>query len=510
MKFVIIIFISLMLLSDVFAQSKQDYHWLFGRENPSLPLDVGYTIDFNEKPANPKFLKIGSTLNSQNAVISDVGGELLFYTNGCKVLNAEAEQMENGDSLNYDEYWEWFNINCDTGLSGSQGIMILNDPGNVDEYYIIHKPQIFKGFNIQRDKPLHYSKVDMTLDGGLGDVTEKNIPFYEEKICLQGFLTAINHSNGKNWWIVQPLISDSIFVTHLLTADGFEKFPDQNTYEYFDKAKSSASGTAKFSPDGTKYAIFTYYDNLHIYDFDRTTGILSNHKKIVVDNDIDVSRSVFGSVEWSSNSRFVYTAAQLELYQVDTWEEDIQENGVRLIDVWDGLQDPLSTTFFLMALAPDCRIYMCSTSGVNSYHVINHPDELGVDCDFVQHGIQLPETSFFGSMPNFPRFRVDEEEKCDPTIVSVFGDAVYYRRDLEVYPSPSSGRYTIEIPEGLISATLVVTDIYAQVLRQIDISGDTYRQSIDIQDLPNGIYNIEIYPINNKERIFYSKQVVKI
>jgi hypothetical protein len=117
-----------------------------------------------------------------------------------------------------------------------------------------------------------------------------------------------------------------------------------------------------------------------------------------------------------------------------------------------------------MAQAPDYKIYMCPTSGPRSYHVIKKPNELGSACEFVQNGVKLPQLSNFGGMPNFTRFRVDEEEKCDPTLTPVFGDAVYYRRDLTVYPSPSGGRYTIEVPERFGSGTLSVLNLDGQVV----------------------------------------------
>jgi len=57
---------------------------------------------------------------------------------------------------------------------------------------------------------------------------------------------------------------------------------------------------------------------------------------------------IFSSVEWSSKSRFLYIAIDDELWQVDTWEADLK-NGKVLIDRWNGVQDPFSTIFFLMA-----------------------------------------------------------------------------------------------------------------------------------------------------------------
>jgi len=113
-------------------------------------------------------------------------------------------------------------------------------------------------------------------------------------------------------------------------------------------------------------------------------------------------------------------------------------------------------------------------------------------------------------MLNFPRFRVDEEDKYDPTLVSVFGDAVYFRRDLEVYPSPSTGLFTIDLPEKFSMGRLVVTDLHAQILRDKSIDRLSFGGEVQLYDLPKDIYNIELYPDDNKERIFYSKQVVKL
>ena len=270
----------------------------------------------------------------------------------------------------------------------------------------------------------------MTRDNGLGDVITKNQIFDDSKIFLSSYLTAVNHQNGSDWWVLHAPIEDSVFHTYLIDSDGFRIDQIQNSHHFFTRNHTSASGTAKFSPDGTKYALYNEVDGLLIYDFDRSTGKLDFQERIIPY--IHTGPSVFCSVEWSPNSRFLYTASSQFLHQIDLWEDDIQADGIRLIDTYDGTQDPFSTTVFLMAQAPDCKIYMCPTSGTRSYHVIKKPNELGIACEFVQNGVKLPQLSNFGGMPNFPRFRVDEEEKCDPTLTSIFGDAVYYRRDLTV------------------------------------------------------------------------------
>ena len=508
MKYTILLLNIIFLYTNSYAQNKRDYIWLFGftDQEPNTPGTQSFVFDFNKKPFKPRKSDIGLGIASNNVSICDKNGNLLFHSNGCAVLNAEHKVMPNGDSINpgyfFDTYWEG---DCNNGYPGTQNILILTDPANQNGYYIIHKIILKK-----KEKPTYYQDilytyVDMTLDNGKGDVVKKNIVFYDDKKPLGSYLTAIRHANSKDWWILQPLRDTNLYATFLLDQNGLQLIKEQQIGKVFDR-NASASGTATFSPDGTKYAYYNESDGLLLFDFDRNSGMLSNYRR-VVPFDI-MGYGIFCSVEWSPNSRFVYTATSTKLHQIDTWEEDLQD-GVRLIDTYDGTRNPFFNGFFLMALAPDCRIYMCSTNGNRTYHVINKPNELGKECDFVQNGIVLPYYEG-GSMPNFPRWRVDEEDKCDSTIVSVFGDYVYYRRDLEVYPNPSEGIFNVRIPDGLGKSTLVVTNINGEIIKKWEISGIFKERQIDITGFPIGHYNIDMYPEKNPDRIVYSRQVVKV
>ncbi len=510
-KLFILFFFTLSL--DVFTQNKQDYIWLFGLDDydTEIPGLQGVIYNFNNKPFEPKITELGLGIYNNNVSICNKHGELLFYSNGCAVLNAKNNIMPNGDSINpgffFDKLWEG---DCKNGYPGIEDIIILQDPSNENGFYLIHKPKIKIEGKPSYTQTMLYTFVDMTLDNGIGDVVKKNVVFYNEKEILSSYLTGINHTNGKDWWIIQPERYTNKFLTFLLDNSGIHRMEDQDIGYDLVADQASSAGTARFSPDGTKYAIYNYYHQLHIYDFDRTTGKFSNHLKVEIynSNSINPQDIRFSSVEWSPNSRFIYTASKYDLHQIDTWEENM-EDGVRLIGVYDGTRNPFSNTFFLMAQGPDCRIYMCSTNGNKTYHVINKPDELGEACDFVQNGIVMPYYNG-GSMPNFPRFRVDEVEKCDPTIVSVFGDYVWYRRDIKVWPNPSSGVFNIELPDAG-AGKLVVTNINGQVLYERDVSNIIKDERIDISKYPSGRYNVEFYPKSKeKERVFYGVQVVKM
>ena len=324
-------------------------------------------------------------------------------------------------------------------------------------------------------------------------------------MCIRDSFTAVNTSNGTDWWIAAMGEYDTLYILNL----------DQTGFSLNHKIKletdffrnTSGSGTMEFSPDGKFITFYNPYDDLHIYDFDRETGELSNHRYLLIEEFPDnIAR--FSSVEWSPNSRFIYVSIQDQLWQVDTWEDNL-EDGMVLIDVYDGGVDPFPTTFFLMALAPDCRIYMNSTTGAFSYHVINRPNEKGLACDFVQQGIMLPFPSSAGTLPNFPRFRVDEVDKCDPGITSVFGEDIFWRRDLTTYPNPVSTQLTIELPEGE-SGKVYVFNMEGRLILEDDKVHSSAAVSLDMSGIPTGTYSVEFLPEDNTERRVWTSRVMVV
>jgi len=249
---------------------------------------------------------------------------------------------------------------------------------------------------------------------------------------------------------------------------------------------------------------------LHIYDFDRATGLLSNHQYIeIFHTPLDSTDYQTGSVEWSSNGRFLYVTNRDSLHQIDTWEEDIDNDGIRLIDVYNGTLDPFPTRFRIMTLAPDCKIYLCPGNGSDSYHVINQPNKLGTECDFVQNGIKLPNSAGRANLPLHPRWRVDEEDKCDSTITSVFGLNVFYRRDLTVYLNPTLGDITVELPDNFVSGHMEIYNLQGKLVHNMEV-GHKNEDLLNISHLPKGYYHIEVYPSTNPERIYYGTQIIKI
>ncbi len=484
------------------AQNKQDYHWFFGNAETSTH------FDFNKETFDPQSnshqQKISFDRN--NASVSDKNGNLLFYTNGCAVADASHEIMENGDSINagafFDEIWEG---DCYFGYPGKQDVLILQDPNYESGYYLIHKTREYnQGGNPQTfTKYLKYTYIDMTLNNGLGAVTEKNKIFFESNFPY-GFLSAIKAKDSESWWITQ--MKDSLNLLHVieLNEQGFSiKDSLLLGEERIDTFRSYGS-EVRFSPDGTKFAYFTKERGLWLYDFDRTDASFSNLRQISFSK--PESMWAFSSVEFSPNSELLYLMSGDSLWQVDL-NEAILSRGLELIDVHDDVPDPIDGTFFTSALGPDCRIYIREGNSSYSMHVINKPNEKGKACEFVQRGIKLPIFTSTGSFPNFPRYRVDDVDKCDPTITSIFGEAVYFRKDLMAYPNPCIDILKVDIPSNE-SGQLFLFDLNGRMIKSFTVERSD-KVDIDLSFLESGSYSLEFVPKDNQERLVWTTRVIK-
>ena len=509
-KSALLLFIFHIFLSGVYSQNKRDYKWVMGSSFEGI--EGGNIIDFdNNRSIDTGFLAFAMAENCVN--ICDKNGKLLMYSNGCAIADRTHSIMQNGDSINYGKAWQDFcPYKYSEGYPVAQNSLILPDPGNYDEngnqvkngYYLLHKRTelLFHPYLHTWCPGVSYSYVDMNGNNGIGRVTKKNNLIFQTKSLTQGYMTACKHANGKDWWIVQIEQDTNIFFKILLTKDSIMVVDSQNigNFKFY---RDNNLGQAVFTPDGSKWVAFNSKEKAIILDFDRTTGELYNLRQV---NPQDSGQ--FVGVAVSPNSRFAYLSAMTDLYQIDLWADDIQASLTHIAHI-DYFPDPyFISTFSLAQLGPDCKIYIVN-GGTNNYlHVINKPNEKGEACDFKQHSFYLPNRNYNGSLPNFPHFRMDEAEVCDSTLTSIFGELVLLRRDIKVWPNPSSGVFNIELPD-VGAGKLVVSNISGQMVYERDVSNIINKEQIDISHYPSGRYNVEFWPEKVKDRVFYGGQVVK-
>lgn len=468
------------------AQLKHDYTWITGycsnctEEHPKF----GTTIfDFNNDTLNIfRENSIYMDFQATDASICDTNGDLLFYTNGCNIENTEHEVMPGGARINDNEGWD---VRCgnDGEYTVNKGAMILPLPGSDQIFYLFHFPLVKTPSGVKVHE-LRYTVVDMSGDGGLGEVTEKDAVAFRDTLH-SSFLAAVKHANGEDWWLVMPKTDTNLYFRVLFTAGGIESIATQSfgapIHPY-----GLGSGQAVFSPDGTMYANYSDRDQARLYDFDNSTGLLSNFRQLFIRDTLGA-----GGVTFSPNSRYLYVSSKRQLHQFDTQAADVQASRTLISDYDGETVEGWKTFYFTMQLAPDCRIYMIASNGVPSMHVINHPDRAGIACGFVQNGVRLPTFNAF-SQPNFPNYRLGSPYYvCDSTIELVTASQPVLPPPVEVrlWPNPSSGEVRLALPAPLRrEGRLRLYDMVGQRVFDMVLASGQTEFNTGLDGLGNGLY----------------------
>lgn len=387
------------------AQVKNDYNWILGYP-PNKPESFfgGVLLDFNKDLIFPEYFNISHD-SGPSGVLSDQNGQLLLYSNGCSIIGIEHEPIANGDTIGFGYVWESY---CDVvSYPGTQNNLILQFPGDSNRAIVFYKFTTEDFFN----NKLYYANIVFNEDFPKGVVTSKDHLLVDPG--SSALITATQHANGRDWWLILPDNATNRFYIMLLDPSGVAVVDTQAIGNPWEEREWASQ--AVFTPDGSKYIRANPWKGVDIFDFDRCTGTLSNPLESgPLSDPVRVGCGAGVSVD----SRFLYVSNVTHLYQFDLWDPDILSTQI-LIDTFDGYINPFPTTFYQMLLAPDGKLYMFSTNGVKSIHVIHHSERSGVTCGFKQHGIELPAYEDIGS-PNIPYFRLGplEGSLCDTLEIS--------------------------------------------------------------------------------------------
>ena len=447
----IYLLLSFILFTTICFAQKHDYVWTLGYDG-SYPIWGGINLNFNKNPVDTDYVKRDINFRWNCTSICNKEGKLLFYTNGCKIFNQKHTLTLNGEGLNpglvSDKY-------CKYGNLATQGSLFLPHPSDTSLYYLFHlHPEYTKKYNLGliTDK-IYYTLLDVNGDNGNGAVLSKNNIIYEKDTLAFGKMTAVRHGNGRDWWIIVPIMLQNRYLKLLFTDKGIAGPFFQNIGPT--NEDDDGTGQAVFSPDGTKYIHFDRYNDLNIFDFNRCTGELSNPKNFllptardsITDGTSKYAVYTVGGVAVAPNSKFLYVTTETHVFQYDLTVKEI-EKSVELVAEFDGFKHNNNPTrFFLPHIAPDHKIYISCTNSVAYLHVINNPDEKGESCNLTQHSFRLPTLNAF-STPNFPNFRLGvwKGSPCD-TLKSIDVNEIY-KDNVFIYPNPAHNELNIKFLGG--------------------------------------------------------------
>ena len=377
----------LIVCNNSFAQ-KQNNQWRFGNAG---------AIDFNTQP--PTFVAGCpiSTIEGSASVADRITGSLLFYTNGGSVWNANNQVMPNGTGL----------LGGTALLSSTTSAVIVPKPGSCNLYYIVTVDEIGSNNGVR------YSVVDMTLNGGLGDIVagQKNI-----FLCQTGKekLEVVPASDGLSFWLI-ACSNNNEFVSFKIDNTGIQATPVisavlQNT--------PYPAGHMKINKQFNKIASGSY-TGIVVFDFDNATGIVSNP----IAWNLNLGGFAYG-IEFSPDGNVLYIGDLISILQYDLTQTTplAIQNSLYLVATGANID-----AYCSLQLAIDEKIYVNSNSG--SLSAINFPNDLGVTCGY-QTNVIANQTGGRGlGLPKWIYYANDIPTANSNSIVysdSCFGNATQF------------------------------------------------------------------------------------
>jgi gliding motility-associated-like protein len=389
-----ITFICLLFLCASFAQKEANV-WHFG---------TGYSLDFNsgvpvQIPGSPMFTFEGSTS------YCDENGNLLFYSNGGGRIPASGQDGGKIWNKNNQVMYDMQGIEGG-GWSAAQSSVIVPAPGEPDVYYLFTMEELEHYIDATpavlaaepNGRGFRYFKIDMSLNGGLGDVVVADVPLYD--YSFEG-LCAIRHANETDYWILINQDTTGIGV-YSVTQSGVQL---AGVYPTPISNSGSIIKSSPFPFVQGQTCCNKVMTQVGLFDFDLTTGVLTL--------DTDLGGAALNSFEFSPNGFYLYASifdplsSSSQLVQYDVLLAN--QTGQNLTTTSQVIEQNFDG--YYMQLAPDGKIYFTEQnidfiSGEISTQLgtINCPN---TGTPTVSSGIfSYPsdgQNSFgFFSLPNFP------------------------------------------------------------------------------------------------------------
>jgi len=365
----------------------EDDNWFFGTSN--LLFGGG----------NPVSLTTPSTMNAQegSASISDGSGQLLFYTDGNEAWNRNHELFPAWPSNSFPLY------TLGGGSSSAQATLIVPKPASDRYFYVFTVAESGFGFG-----PARYSVVDMTLDGGLGDI----LPCASARLWAKGSiftvgdtafhekLTAVRHANGRDVWVIAHRWESNEFWAVPVTSCGVDSanavVSPVGTFVggFFSFPTCNDRGMLVASPQGNRLAMCNEGPSgtasLDLYDFDPATGVVSNPILLPSPYAPFQSETWCYGAAFSPNGQLLYVSSW---YHAPLLQFDLTLPTAALIQAsavtvgTTAFQTDPDRGFSHLRLGPDGRLY-ASIWNTDRLAIVPEPDIPGIGCGFLDGAIQ--------------------------------------------------------------------------------------------------------------------------
>lgn len=361
----LLIVLSIFFSLSLFSQKEANF-WYFG-------FNAG--LDFSD--CDPIALDDGQLSTFEGcSTISSSTGELRFYSDGTTVWDKNHDVMRGGSGLLGDS-------------SSSQSALFVPNPEISYIYYLF----VVSNSN---NPGFYYYTIDLSENGGLGSVVSGPVDLNNgEAFNWTERVTAIQSDKSNEFWVISA--TGSSIYSYNVTRNGVDSNVVRSNLR---NSNTTQRGSLKVSPDGSKLVITDQETDCLLFDFNIETGTATNEQTLDALNTYGAEFSQSGdrlyiSTGGNNQGRFASPGPSY-IYQYDLTNTSITDinNSKSTINLWNnGFRGALQ-------LGPDARIYYAK-SGESSLGVINAPEELGINVNYVHNGISLGSKTSSEGLPPF-------------------------------------------------------------------------------------------------------------
>lgn len=349
-KTAILLFIFLGFTSFRLSSQNQNNQWRFG---------LNGAVDFNTTPPTSPAGTALQTPEGSASIADRSTGELLFYTDGLTVWNANNQPMPNGTGLLG---------GTSLLLSSTSAAVIIPKPLSPDLYYIATIDEQSSGNGVR------YSVVDMSLNGGLGDIlpAEKNVLLFN---TTSEKLHVVPTADSCGYWLLTHNNPGNTFAAFKITENGIETTPVLSSVG---GTQGNGAGHVKANSQWNKLAMGNLFDaTVELFDFNNETGVVSNP----LIWDYNFPNSLIYGVEFSPDGTKLYVSNIERIIQYD-----ISQPGAAAIEASAfNISQNAGVGYqpAALQLGPDNKIYIAA----GSLDAIQFPNQSGASAGFQRNAI---------------------------------------------------------------------------------------------------------------------------
>jgi gliding motility-associated-like protein len=429
-----------------------------------------------------------------NTSVSDAAGNLLFACGGNTILDKNLAVMP---ALN--------NVNFNAGLGT---ILAQKVPGTSRYYVFYNNENNVYTWGTNNNWTLKYAVVDMSLNGGKGDVL-----IYDQVVdtALSAGFTLVQGDNTTDAWLVTHRASTDSFLNYAITNAGLATSPVISEAGSYYKKGDYIFKNLKASHNGAMIAGVSYRDYsgmfatlsefVEVFNFDAATGTLTSKVRTT---QVGYYFSYYMSLEFSPDNRLLYfgqlstsyglqpcdfssgAVTQYNLCYTDTTEFTNYASSVATDFVWCAS----GITWGRIQMGADKRIHFPYSGTMVS--TINNPNRIGTSANFVFDSYRLPlPNNGYKATPSFQHRMLEKAIKnnivyngsCYPNPVHfhVTNDTIYAISWNFGDPSGTGNSVTQLAPSHIFSAPGIYK-VTARLYDHQNILIETLSELVEIKD----------------------------